>query len=282
MIVLVMSCNVITAGADQVIDVLNNTNRSLQLDVAIPKYSSANILIKKLNDLQGALHKAILNDSAVEIRSVVQAGADVNKGKDNKSSLLWSILLNRYNAAAELIRLGAMADDTCVQQVIKMQDIKLLLLLVKQGQVNFDIQKVEGVICQSCSKDPNCALELIKELVGRGYNINELWQAAIIFSYHRPSEGEEAVRFLMFRGANPNHEDTRLNQLYTPLSMAVNYPTKKIVKILIEAGADINKKIKPTRMSPACTLLSYVIERKSSNNIRQEIMELLLEHGASL
>ncbi len=275
----------ISANADIIesVHIVNDSDQSLRADIGIPAHNRADILITKMNDIQDALYKAILNDSVVEIKKAVQAGADINKRKDNKPLLLWAILLNRYNAIAELIQLGVTFDDFCAQQIIKMQDIKFLLLLVKQGQLNFDVQKVTGVIRRSliCQKNYDVALELIKELVCHGYNVNELWNTAIILAFYRQLEGEEAIRFLITRGANPNYEAKNTSHYYTPLSLsAVDLPTKKIVQILIAAGADINQKIRPR--GKVCSLLSSVIERCGSSKQRQEIIELLLEKGAIL
>ncbi len=297
-LVLCFVCNISAAKKAQVINntntpidnflqkigVVNDADESLELNLEVPEYARADIEITKINDLQGALHKAILNDSAVEIKSAVQAGADVNKEKNGKSPLLFAILLSRYNAIEALLNFGAMPDDVCGQHAIKMKDGRSLLLLVKHGCINLNLKEVAGMITHfAINRQHQLALELIKELVNCGYNVNELWDAAICLAYFGPSEGEAAVKFLLFRGANPNHINTGYRgDIHTPLwSAAANFPNKRIVKILIKSGTDINQKIKPNPKDNSSAVLSFVLKRGDDTK-RKEVIEVLLEHGANL
>ena len=101
---------------------MNNAAKSLQLNIAVPEYSRADIQIKKINDLQEVLHKAILKDSSEEIREAVQSGANINMAKDGKSPLLFAILRLRYNAIEVLLKLGARPVDICGQYAEDEQD----------------------------------------------------------------------------------------------------------------------------------------------------------------
>ncbi|MDR3549991.1 MAG: hypothetical protein P4L31_01130 [Candidatus Babeliales bacterium] len=278
-VTMVASFNVISASS--VIDVVNNTDQSLRLNIAVAEYSQAHIEIKKINDLQEALHKAILNDSAMEIRSAVQAGANVNMTKNGKLPLLWSILLNHYNAADVLLQLGAIADDTCVKQTEKMKNFKLYRLLLKQGGAKIN-PCILDYFTHQCEKLE--ILDLIRDLVNHGYDPNEMWLTTIALGAWRQSEGEEAVRFLLARGANPNHIIVRpnvSNMVQTPLGMTGDYPHGvQIVKLLIAAGANINQQIKPYPNGPTFSPLAYTMQRNCAN--KKEVIKLLLEHGANL
>jgi ankyrin repeat protein len=284
-------CNIYPPLADespQKIKIVNDTNHSLNVNLPVPEQTQADITLKKFKSPQELLHEGVIADSAEKIKEALWGGADINQGKDGKSSLLWAILLGRYNAIETLLEWGVKPDNACMEQAIKMKNIRQLLLLIKQNGVRGDVEALCDVFYTSLihrSIDSSVAFDFIKELVSSGYNIDEVWGFAIRMAYYYQSKGEEAVRFLIFRGANPNYVNTRCNhQHYTPLSMAsFQWPNENIIKILIESGANINQKIRPCgNRSQPCSLLSYTIERSGDNPKIKKVVELLLEHGASL
>ena len=65
------------------------------------------------------LHNAILNDSSAEIKEAVRLGANINQAKQNKSPLLWAVLLRKAGAVEALLRLGAVADNICSAYAIR-------------------------------------------------------------------------------------------------------------------------------------------------------------------
>jgi ankyrin repeat protein len=264
----------------ETIKIINKTDSALNVNFTVPEQTVASIKLKKLDDL----HDAIVADSSEKIRKAVLDGADVNHLKDGKTPLLWAIILQHYNAIETLLHLGAKPDDTCVTQVIKMQDIKCLLSLVRHGITNLDLKKTIAILSTSIIHGNLDSIALIRELVSRGYNANEFWHSATTLTHCKPIEAEEIVRFLLSRGANPNYINTYDCYTRTPLMMAVvYYPNKQIVKILIDAGADINTPIQPNLRSPEQSLLSYAIEfNKNGSKERKEVIALLLEQGASL
>ncbi len=270
-------CGVNEISTTQKIGIINNTSTPVNVGFTLPEQTTATIQLKKLD----ALHSAVLSDSAEKIRKAVNDGADVNQRKDGKTLLFWAIALKRHIAVGTLLQLGAIPDDACAQQTIAMGDIQTVLLLVKQGYVNIGIERFANF------GNTNDGFDLIRELASRGYDINKLWTPAISLANHNPSKGEEIIRFLLFRGANPNYQiNSNHRPITTPLFLALDYTNKPIVKVLIEAGADINQKTNPCRHSQAQegdTALSHAIKRNTDANPKMtEIIELLLEHGAAL
>ncbi len=265
------------------IDVINNTKTTIDVSFPLPEKTSATIQLKKID----ALHAAILNDSAEKIREAVNTGANVNQEINDKSPLLWAVLLNRYNAIETLLQLGAKPNDICAQHAINMRDIKSVYLFVKHGGIHFEVHDIESVIRTGALKlQFDISIALIKEVVNRGYDINEIWPAAIAIGHNNTSLGEEIVRFLLLRGANPNIANSNGGTIRsvscTPLIWAsVWFPNKQIAKILIEAGADANQII--NEAGKTSTLLAYVLYRTGNSNPKcNEVVELLLEHGATL
>jgi len=262
-----------TSAPAEEMHVINNTNHSLDINFTLPEQTVALIQLKKLE----VLFSAILNDSAEEIRAAVHAGADVNQEKDGKSPLLLAILLKRHNAVETLLQLGAKPDDICGQQATKTQDLKSLLLLFRYGYHNLNIKEVESVISNSVSHYQKEAIDFIRELVNHKYDINIFWRPAILLAANNPSVGQEIIRFLISREANLNH----MINGKTPLHLAVWFGNTHVVEILMEAGADINKKIEHPGTPPR-SLLSYAIERCGNNPSRREVIEFLVKHGANL
>lgn len=293
------------AATKQTIDIINNTSTTLHIAHDIPEHSKAHIEITKINDL----YAAILSDSAEKIKNAVLAGANVNQIKSGKALLFWAISSNRRNAIETLIQLGAKFDDECSQKILKMKDLRSLLLLVKQGLIKLDVREITGVIIENAglpntiSELSNIAFELIKELVNRGYNTNDVWEAAIILAHFQESKGYDLIRFLLFRGANPNYlrviKNHGLDMVDTPFSMVLQWPNKKVAELLLKAGADLNNKIRPYgfKKDSCTTVLEWAISqdtipsfallgeersrtggcKHNSQLLRQEIVTLLLQ-----
>lgn len=265
-----------TNATDQSIDVINNTENPLDVGFTLPEKTIAHIQLKKLE----LLHEAILNDSAEQIRAAVVAGADVNQLRDGKLPLFWAILLKNANAVEALVQLGAKPDDLCAQYITKMGDIKSLVLIVQQGQIKIPLSAIRNPTCYGTI--PPICLDLIRELVNHGYDINEIWPIAINLANCCPKEGEEAIRFLVARGADPNNVFTYWNgdTGNTPLRMAAAHLcNKQVVKLLIDVGADIHQKCRFHG-----SLLSYVINNDNGrdDHKRKEVTAFLLSLGATL
>ena len=178
--------------------IINDTDQSLRVNFGVPEYSHADISITKINDLQNALHKAILSDSVIEVRNAVRAGADVNMPQDGKRPLLVAILLSRHNAIETLLKLGAKSDNSCEEYITKMKDPKSLLLLMRHGQFNFNIKELVGIIKSSIPRNPQVAIDLITESINHGYDINEFLDPVTRLAWRsRAFEAEEMVRFML-------------------------------------------------------------------------------------
>lgn len=283
---------------------------------------------------QDMLHQAILNDSADEIKHALQAGANVNLGKNGKSPLLSAILLKRSKAVGALLELGAAVDNSLISHAVKLGEIKsavliakrcgtdinavysvpgwpnhkftlaqlalrkddleTFLVLVKNGadfpDKNDDMtscpssvhgQSLKDIVLYNLypgNKSIDIALELLQEMVRRGYNINDLW-----FPDNMGSLGggvyqnKNALIFLIKNGANPNYIFERKQAgSYIPLIGAICSGNKEAIKILLDAGADINQKANPYNQGLQ-TPLSFALSR-----YRADIVEFLLERGAIL
>ena len=249
--------------------------------------TEAIIQMKKLHNQQPQemLQKAILNNSAIEVRNAVQAGADINNGKDGKSPLIWALLLQRQEAFAELIRLGSNVHVTyegvsLVLHALKLDDLKSALLLLNNGancsgSIGIDAIKLICCCVRSCKSDNATILEFVQDLIKLGCAPNEFWANGDL--YLRRNLSSEIIKLIIKNGANPNYRLSCFpNGYYNPLYSAIANSNIEATKALLEAGADANQKICMPNQSEK-SLLAIAIERGN-----KEIVEMLLAHGANL
>ena len=252
------------------------------------------------------LHSAILKNSIKEVRQALQQGVNINQGKSGKSPLLWAVILKRSTIVRELINHGANINITylshpLVHHALKNGDVKSALYLVKKGasflgyvdEIQRNVMDYAFVHFKSPPRDEDdkflskaILLEFIQELVNHGYPINNshyssnIWFAAI----KRLGGGSgEVLKIFLKNQADPNQIiDTNSSvrgTFWTPLLRAVEYYDKEAIKILLDAGADINKQAKPMYNGPFHTPLSYALARVGNNS---DMVEFLIQQGATL
>jgi hypothetical protein len=137
----------------------------VHVNLPVPEQTQADITLKKLNVLQDALHEGILKDSAEKIKEAVFAGADINCERNGASPLLWSIMLDKYNAVEALLQSGAKPDEICVQKAASSHrdQKRLLLILVRYGYKNYEIQEFKDAV-HICQHDQATVhIDLIRE-----------------------------------------------------------------------------------------------------------------------
>jgi ankyrin repeat protein len=283
--------------------VVNGADHMLNVEIGISTRGQADVIITNI-DAQEALFKAIRKDSAQGVRDAVRDGADVNQMIQDKTPLMWAVLLYRLHVAPELLQLGACVDTECIRVAMKTRSVIMPVLvehwndaahvisdpsvlrdvasfvrsapnptvaleyvraLIKKG-VTLNEEVWDSVIRKMNSANNNeCALELIRA-AAHGPDINVLWYAALCLGSLDSYRGEEAVKLLLARGANPNR---KIVGEYAPLCYAAcRCRNKNIVRLLLAAGADINL--------PA-EILYHVASCDNS-----EILQLLIAAGANV
>lgn len=285
-------------ASNESIRIVNGTDHSLYVDFTIPSHCRADIVITKLN-LQNMLYAAILNDSIEEVNQAIQAGANATWEKDGKSPLSMAVLLKRSNIIKVLLRRITKINSTnktLVRDALKLGDIESALLLVKKGaDVSQCIDQCMRLCVHALARNvgpSRILLELMQELINRGYDVNKIW-------YTGPDENGhvhdiyrniEALNLFIRNGANPNHiihgfEGSPWGTS-TPLMRVTNFSNSTYMpvalNVLIDAGADVNQKANPYPNHPNSNLrglqtpLSLAIARGNTS-----IIEFLIKHGAN-
>ncbi|UKZ65113.1 uncharacterized protein TrAtP1_006313 [Trichoderma atroviride] len=87
------------------------------------------------------------------------------------------------------------------------------------------------------------------------------------------------VQVLLNRGANPDHIANKTTR-YRPLHVAASLGNEVLVRILLEAGASENARLKPMRYTPLHLAVSASNSTESSHYVR--VARTLLEFGANV
>lgn len=235
----------------QNIEIANNSARAINLNLTVPEYTKAIVHMTQLSsklkiiiDSQGMLHAAILNDSAAEIKEAVAMGAKINQTNNNKTPLLWAVLLKKENAVDALLELGAKPDKPLVQYAISLNAIRIASLLVLKGGIEInngynygasndqlltliniairmgDFDSANLLLKNGCaipcvidillkfSSNPVAAAEVIQTAISRGYNVNNIWEASIkgprSSAVSESLYDEQILELFTSKGANPN------------------------------------------------------------------------------
>ena len=171
---------------------------------------------------------------------------------------------------------------------------KVIELLIEKGaDVNFGKDEVGvGTALHKASDGLYASMEAIKLLTKKGADVNAMdvqWRTAL---HHLSKEAHFAgVKFLIENGANVNAKD--LND-YTALHLASNYAyipgsdldTLKVIKILIESGADIEARAQGKMGWTALHYAACAQEGEDGEGSVQrdqlDIVKLLIELGADI
>lgn len=148
-----------------------------------------------------------------------------------------------------------------------------------QSVVEFLVEKgtdvnILGGGCENCTSLQMAAkkgnLPLLNLLIDNGAKINgQQGSNGTTIEYAIRSGDESVVRYLLDKGATVMEPDSR----GSPVCMAIFYSMKKIIPLLLQKGADINK----PGGSPAVLPTVAAWQRGD-----EETMQFLIDHGASL
>jgi ankyrin repeat protein len=145
------------------------------------------------------------------------------------------------------------------------------LVLKKHVSVNIEINQ-KSLLAIALEAD---AYVVASFLVAAGANVNYLYPTSVssLLSHFVRGDDRRAVEFLLRNKAKVN--DKRLPISSTPLFLAIENENTEIVKLLIEAGADIHLKVNGKTLVERAAQAWYSQGRNMS-----EIVKLLNKAGA--
>lgn len=268
------------------------------------------------------LQAAILNDSPEEIQMAINAGADVNKNIETQSSstrrsslnsgqspLFLAYSLQHQKAVQALLDAGAKPDANVIQKALYAKDFNTIVLFLKAGAVipKNQLNQYMDLCLNALSSNESVALEVMQEIIDRGYNINNIWQLQLPMS----SSGEEldinrdyptveainfylhekAVHLALKNGANPNFIYVKGIYSCTPLLKAIATLTAATVtrgtlmkdipatiKLLVDASAKVNQKANPYPATKSLLTPTTLAHRRA----HFILVDFLTSHGGTL
>lgn len=262
-------------------------------------------------DPQDELHNGIFNDSATQVQEAIKLGADPNKEMEDplgagsmrnsedykQSPLMLALLLKHQHAIQALLDNGAQPNERLVRKAIEQGYFdNALLFLKKKPTISAEGIAVCMSQCQRTSRGSSplesnqqaTVLEVMQQLINLGYNVNHIWFSETRGGFPEFYWNDNALKLFLRNGANPNFMYIRETYSTTPLFQAIYYTRNNKanlsgIKILLDAGANINQKANPLANSDyagAKTPLTFAKRGNVTPDI--DLIKLLQERGGTL
>lgn len=229
--------------------------------------------------------KLCRSSSADVIREALQNGADPNaQGRNGETPLTLAIEHNGIKAVQTLIDFGAdinAADNgsghTPLMTAFYSNRLKAAKLLLELGAGRDDDGSlcIDALICAS-ALDIDMFGNMLDEIKGSD-DAEELLSATLTFLSGRRNIGITEMQMLIDAGADVNPKE---KYAFTPLIAAVIDGREELVKLLVEAGADVNAAVEGNIEDEY--LLPLVSAVDSSYGEGLSITKILLEAGADV
>jgi len=133
----VESCDKTLDQKQSVLVLVNNDESNpttFTISIPVPAHTAAIFEARFLNlYIDSKLHAAILNDSAQEIRQVIQDdGACINDLNKGRAALLLAIANKKTNAVDALLECGVVIEEKFVEYAINMSDINSAMKIAQK------------------------------------------------------------------------------------------------------------------------------------------------------
>ena len=181
------------------------------------------------------------------VADLLQRGADANASDDNGDTAL--ILAGSFEVIELLLDAGAFIDDA-LHKACYDGNVGVVRKQLKRGA---DVNSKGLAGCRPLhyaaqGENPHEVVQIVQMLVAAGADINAPNSAGMsplymLVSMPRPSEFLGGIRALLDAGADPDtllDRDRVVNGYMSPLHYAVVMNERQIVKVLLDAGADVN------------------------------------------
>lgn len=192
------------------------------------------------------LYFAVLSQDIEQIRALIAKGADVNYLENGRPILGWAAQNGNAEVVTLLLKSGAnpnIADTgvghTPLMRAIETQQAGAILALLK-AKADPNAKTPDGKSCLTMAVESHKP-KVVQALIISGANVKEISadgeSPALTAAQDGTEESLEIIRMLGKAGAELNAS----NAAYTPLTYAVEQGNTKLVRTLLEAGANPSK-----------------------------------------
>ena len=247
----------------------------------------------KDNDGLTALMVAANNRNSEVVQELINAGADVNaKSFIGKTALMFAANWGDSKITKALMNAGADVNTkdmngltALMVAAINNKSPEVVQELINAG-ADVNAKDNEGNTALSIAKQQNASPEIIKLLTGKNTNFHDVnwWKTATV----------EDVKTEIANGADVNLEvEDDETHIMPILGMAIakfiinpndsnNDENYKIIELLIDAGADVNAKMKTVHviLKEEIPLLIFAFAAENYKSIK--VMEKLIDAGADI
>lgn len=226
--------------------------------------------------------------------AALRGGANVNvQQSDGTTPLMWAVYCVDHEAAAELLKRGARPDvrnalgATALAEAVNLADEKLVGLLLKAGaDPNLGTEESQTPLMLAARTG---SLPIVQALVSAGARVNAhektreqtplMWAigtgSSTVVDYLLKHGAEVDVRSAVNDWGNQITSEPRAQYRpsggLTPLLYATRFGCVECVKLLLKAGADVNRPT-PDGITPLMNAI---------DNLQWEVANYLLDQGAN-
>ncbi|OXU16507.1 hypothetical protein TSAR_009114 [Trichomalopsis sarcophagae] len=223
-----------------------------------------------------SLHLALEVQDEELVKLTLEYGASIHAKKFGKSPLHLAVEHGNLAIAAELIRRGSNVDDTCIDGqtalhiAVEMKDALMTELLLANN-ARTDIKKFGS--CPLYLAVKNDCIEITKVLLlASSVSNDDFKNRCIALELAFQKKNEKMVRVILEHGLDPNSKMSDK----TPLHLACSCEWEGIVILLLERGADV-RQVTSDNVSPlhialeqgSVRIVELLIKHNADVNVRQ-------------
>lgn len=211
---------------------------------------SINILDQKGDNI---IHRRIKDmATAKELKTLIESGANINQANNTGESPLSSaIKMNRIEIVELLLKNGSSIEqrfangDTLLHNAARTGNLEICELLIKRS-VPINERNLDDVTALDVSvQQYNCKTNIVKKLIWSGADLNNISNKGMSPLSTTIEDGKISMaRLLVESGADIEKKICARNTItpITPLMLALEKHQEEIAFILLEKGADVNAK----------------------------------------
>jgi ankyrin repeat protein len=221
------------------------------------------------------------SDRCLKLLLEAGARADVWNKAHHRSALMYAAREEKVHATQMLLKAGAMVNSIDKEGqsplvfAVDSRNLEIVRLLLDHGaspDPPRDAPKFAPTALAIAARIED--LKIAKMLLAKGADPNRLGRSGLgpLVPAAEQQNSPAAVRLLLDHGANPNKQVFNHKRGATPLYQAINNENEETVKLLLDAGADVNQVSYEN-----CSPLDSAQRRRMEN-----VAELLFDKGATL